>query len=302
MPPSSPDPAEATGVDAFEAHRRFLFSIAYRMLGSVTDAEDVVQEAYLRYRATPPETIRSLKSFLTTVVTRLCLDQLKSARVRRETYVGPWLPAPLPMAGDPVEPSPDDRVEATESISMAFLILLESLTPVERAIFLLREVFDVEYPEIAEIVGRREDACRQSFHRAKQRIEARRPRFRSTPAEGERLATGFLQAVEAGDLAGLTRLLADDISVWTDGGGKAAAATRPVLGRENAGRFLIGLASKAAAAHFESIEANGCPAVIVRADNTTIAVAVLEVDDHQVRAIRIVANPDKLTHLSGSSR
>ena len=290
---SAPDDAAS-----FEAYRPLLFSIAYRMLGSVTEAEDIVQETYLRYRATPPDSIRSLKSFLTTIVTRLCLDELKSARVRRESYFGPWLPEPLLTAeGDP-RLAPGHRLEESESISMAFLILLESLTPIERAVFLLREVFDFGYPEIAQIVGKRVDACRQIFHRAKQSIDERRLRFRSTPRDQERLTAGFLRATQAGDLAGLTRLLAEDITLWGDGGGKVAAATRPIHGHDAVARFLLGLARKAPPdTQMEVVRANGGPAILVRVGGLPFAVLSLEMDGEQIRAIRSVVNPDKLRHL-----
>ena len=283
---------------SFEAYRPLLFSIAYRMLGSVTEAEDIVQETYLRYRAAPPGSIRSLKSFLTTIVTRLCLDELKSARARRESYFGPWLPEPLLSAEADARLAPGHRLEEYESISMAFLVLLESLTPIERAVFLLRQVFDYGYPEIAQIVGKREDTCRQIFRRAKQSIDERRPRFRSTPEDRQRLTVGFLRATQAGDLAGLTRLLAEDITLWADGGGKVAAATRPLHGRDAVARFILGLARKAPPeTQFEVTQANGSPAIIVRLGGSPVAVLSLEVNGDQIRAIRSVVNPDKLRHL-----
>lgn len=284
--------------EQFERYRPLLFSIAYRMLGSVMEAEDVVQEAYLRYQATPAASIRSHKSFLSTVVTRLCLDQLKSARARRESYIGPWLPEPLLTTEADSDRTPGARVDEYESISLAFLVLLESLTPVERAVFLLREVFDFGYAEIAEIVGRREDACRQVFHRAKRFLVERRPRFRSSPEDRRRLTEGFLQACAAGDLEGLMRLLAEDITMWSDGGGKVPAATRPVHGRAAVARLLLGLVRIAPpGTHFQVAEVNGGPAIIVRVDGAPRAVLTLEVEEGHIRAIRNVVNPEKLAHL-----
>lgn len=288
-------------LEQFEGQRSLLLSIAYRMLGSVTEAEDAVQEAYLRYQATPPERIRSARAFLCTVVTRLCLDQLKSARARRECYVGPWLPEPLLTTdGDPWL-TPGHRVETYESISMAFLVLLESLTPVERAVFLLREVFEFGYPEIAAIIGRREDACRQVFHRAKQAIAERRPRFTSRPEDSRRLTRSFVRAIEAGDLAGLTRLLAEDITLWSDGGGKVAAALRPLHGAGAVARFLLGVSKKALAGTgytHEVTEVNGEPALLIRVGGEPrLTVVVIETDGRLIRNLRIVGNPDKLAHL-----
>jgi RNA polymerase sigma-70 factor, ECF subfamily len=289
--------------DTFEQHRRLLFSIAYRMLGSVMEAEDVVQEAWLRWQVVTSEEVRSPKAFLSTVVTRLCLDQLKSARARRESYVGPWLPEPLITSEADPRLAPDARIDAYESISMAFLVLLESLTPLERAVFLLREVFDYPYPEIAEIVGRREDGCRQLFHRAKQYLTERRPRFQPTPAARERLTAGFVRAAEAGDLEGLMSLLAEDITLWTDGGGKVAAALRPLHGPNAVARFLLGVTQRVQPlSTFELLEVNGEPAILFRIPPAppapSLGVVVLEMDEERIHAIRVVGNPEKLGHIS----
>jgi RNA polymerase sigma-70 factor, ECF subfamily len=288
--------------ERFEGYRPLLFSIAYRMLGSVMEAEDVVQEAWLRWQAVTPDAVRSPKAFLSTVVTRLCLDQLKSARARREQYVGPWLPEPLITSEADPRVAPDARIDAYESISMAFLVLLESLTPLERAVFLLREVFDYPYPEIAEIVGRREDGCRQLFHRAKQYLTERRPRFQPSPAAQERLTAGFVRAVEGGDLQGLMSLLAEDITLWTDGGGKVAAALQPIHGPNAVARFLLGVTQKAPPGiTFDLIEVNGEPAVLFRVPAAppipSLGVVVLEMDEERIRAIRVVGNPEKLGHI-----
>src|SRR5690606_29198030 len=224
---------DAVRIDPFEEYRSLLFAIAYRMLGSAMEAEDIVQEAYLRYRDTPPESIRSLKSFLTTIVHHLCLDHLKSAQVRRENYVGPWLPEPIITDDNASLRSPLHQITSRESISMAFLVLLESLSPLERAVFLLREVFDYEYAEIAQITGRSESACRQLFSRAKKHIRDNRPRFPASPEDHEKMVVRFMDACVAGDIDGLMSLLAEDVTAWTDGGGKVTGAARyPIQGRD----------------------------------------------------------------------
>jgi len=284
--------------DPFEAYRALLFAIAYRMLGSVMEAEDIVQDAYLRYRATPPESIRTLKSFLTTIVHHLCIDQLKSAQ--RETYVGPWLPEPIITGDDASLLSPLRQITDRESISMAFLVVLESLSPLERAVFLLREVFDYAYAEIAQITGRNEAACRQLFSRAKKHISAQRPRFPASPEAHANMVGRFMEACIAGDMDGLMSLLAADVTAWSDGGGKVAGAARhPLHGRDTVARGLIGLLSRAPeGTTFEVIEANGLPALLVRVKGQIVSVLTLEVEGDFIRALRTVANPDKLAHLN----
>ena len=232
--------------DPFEEYRSLLFAMAYRMLGSAMEAEDIVQEAYLRYRATPPESIRTLKSFLTTIVHHLCIDHLKSAQAQRENYVGPWLPEPI-ITGDGASLlSPLRQITDRESISMAFLVLLESLSPLERAVFLLREVFDYEYAEIAQITGRDEAACRQLFSRAKKHISEHRPRFPASPEAHAKMVGRFMEACIAGDIDGLMSLLAEDVTAWSDGGGKVSGAARqPIQGRDKVARGIIGLLSHA---------------------------------------------------------
>src|SRR4030095_7667223 len=200
------------------------------MLGSAMEAEDIVQEAYLRYRATPPEAIRALKSFLTTIVHHLCLDHLKSAQARREDYVGSWLPEPIITGGDGASLlSPLRQITDRESILMAFLALLESLSPLERAVFLLREVFDYEYAEIAQITGRDEAACRQLFSRAKKHIKEHRSRFPASPEAHAQMVGRFMEACVGGDMHGLMSLLAEDVTAWSDSGGKVAGAMRHPL-------------------------------------------------------------------------
>src|SRR6185503_11756907 len=233
-------------MEQFEEYRSLLFAIAYRMLGSAMEAEDIVQEAYLRYCATPPESIRTLKSFLTTIVHHLCLDHLKSAQTRRESYIGPWLPEPVITSDGASLLSPLRQITDRESISMAFLVLLESLSPLERAVFLLREVFDYAYADIAQITGRDEAACRQLFSRAKKHISDHRPRFPASPEAHAKMVGRFMEACLAGDMDGLMSLLAEDVTVWSDGGGKVAAAARqPIQGRYEVARGLIGILSRA---------------------------------------------------------
>lgn len=288
--------------EQFEAHRGLMFSIAYRMLGSAMEAEDIVQEAYLRYQAVPPETIHSAKAFLSTVVTRLCLNQLESARAKREEYVGSWLPEPiLTETGDAMTftadvPAPAQQAELHDSISLAFLVLLEQLTPVERAAFLLHQVFDYSYAEIAKILDKDEAACRQLFSRAKKHIVQHRPRFQSTLSQHRQILDQFLQAVNTGELEGLMNLLSDDVTMWADGGGKVrGAATLPLHGRTAVARFVLSSTRFLAAGyHAEVALVNGQPAAILRTGRTAAVVIALEIDHDQVREIRVIGNPDKL--------
>jgi len=283
--------------ESFETYRPMLFSIAYRMLGSAMEAEDIVQDAYLRYQAVPTEQIESPKAYLSTIVTRLCLNQLESARAQRETYVGPWLPEPVLTDGTALL-SPQGQVSAQESISMAFLVLLESLTPLERAVFLLREVFDYEYGEIAEILGKEEAACRQLFSRAKKHVAEHRPRFKASPEAHRQMIARFIEAASAGEMDGLMSLLAEDVTLWTDGGGKAArgAATRPLHGRETVATFLLATRRwvDAEAITLEIAEVNGEAGVIMREYGKPRVVMTFEVGGGKIRAMRFVGNPDKL--------
>lgn len=286
--------------DPFEEYRSLLFAMSYRMLGSAMEAEDIVQETYLRYRATPPESIRTLKSFLTTIVHHLCINHLKSAREQRENYVGPWLPEPV-ITGDGASLlSPLRQITDRESISMAFLVLLESLSPLERAVFLLREVFDYEYAEIAQITGREEAACRQLFSRAKKHISDHRPRFPASPEAHAKMVGHFMEACIAGDIDGLMNLLAKDVTVWSDGGGKVSGAARhPVQGRDKVIRAVMAFPTLAPeGTTVEVVEVNGLPALLVRVNGQIFAVLTLEVDGDVIRAIRNIANPDKLAHLN----
>ena len=280
--------------------RPLMFSIAYRMTGSVGDAEDIVQEAVIRtYRAASQGTlVESPKAFVTTTTTRLAIDHLRSARVRRESYVGTWLPEPL--VTDPA-PGPAERAEMSDSLSLAFLVLLESLSPVERAVFLLREVFGYGYAEIAEAVGKSEPNCRQIFTRARRHIDEGRPRFEASRQEGTELTDRFLAAVSGGDLEGFIEQLAPDVVMYGDGGGKAPAARTPIHGREQVARLLRGLVRQFPrwASEIRPSQVNGQPGVLAydHAGNP-VGVVAFDVLDGQVAAIRSVINPDKLRHLT----
>jgi RNA polymerase sigma-70 factor, ECF subfamily len=290
-------------VESFETYRTYLFAIAYRMLGSAMDAEDMIQETYLRYQTTPPETIISLKAFLTTILTRLCMDQLHLARRKREQYMGPWLPEPIFTAETSELAKVEERVDAYESISLAFLILLEQLQPLERAVFLLREVFDYEYAEIATFLGKSEVACRQSFSRAKKHLSDHRPRFPASPDTQKHLLASFMQAVQAGEMTALMNVLAEDVTFWGDGGGKVVgAATHPIAGRAAVAQFLLKTwslfrSSLPEGSHVELSEVNGQPALVTRAGDRAFAVMTIEVDAQRIQTIRIVANPDKLAYV-----
>jgi len=286
-------------VESFETYRTYLFAIAYRMLGSAMDAEDMVQETYLRFQAAPPETIHSLKAYLATILTRLCLDQLDLARRKRETYVGPWLPEPILTAETPETADPEKRVETEESISLAFMVLLEQLQPFERAVFLLREVFGYEFAEIAAMLDKNEAACRRSFSRAKQHLREHRPRFPVSPQLHQQLLNSYFQAVQAGEIAPLMDLLAEDVTLWTDGGGKIKQAPlRPVHGRDAVARLSLGTSRFLPEnARFEFGEVNDQAALIVRTGEATFAVLTIEVQDERIQTIWVIANPEKLARV-----
>ena len=287
-------------MESFESYRHYLFAIAYRLLGSAMDAEDMVQETYLRYQTTPPETIISPKAFLTTIITRLCMDQLQLARRKRELYVGPWLPEPISTAQAPELAYVEERVDKEESISLAFLVLLEQLQPMERAVFLLREVFEYDYGEIATFLGKSEAACRQALSRAKKHLSEHRPRFPASADTQRQLLSSFLQAVQAGEMTALMNLLAEDVTLWADGGGKVkGAATRPIYGRDAVARFSLGASRRFLPEGYrtELDEVNGQPALVVRADGRAFLVLTIEVQAQQIRAVRLIANPDKLAHV-----
>jgi RNA polymerase sigma-70 factor (ECF subfamily) len=280
--------------------RPLLFSIAYRMLGSASDAEDIVQEALLRFhRETVAGThVVSPKSYLSAVTTRLCIDHLRSARVRRESYVGTWLPEPLLTE----ETSDAERhAETADSLSMGFLVLLESLTPVERAVFLLREVFEYDYGEIASVVGKTEENCRQIAVRARRQVQAGKPRFEASKAEREELARRFFEATGEGAVEDLVGMLAADVVAYADGGGKATAFPRPVHGRDKVLRILQGPAARGwrlSVTGFRLAEINGQPgAIFLDPDGVPVVAVSLDIADGQVQKLHAVSNPEKLEHL-----
>ncbi|MBV8990766.1 MAG: RNA polymerase sigma-70 factor [Solirubrobacterales bacterium] len=274
------------------------FAIAYRMLGSVSEAEDVVQEALLRVHQAlqQGERIASPRAFVVTVTTRLAIDELRSARARRERYVGEWLPEPILTGNDPTE-----RAEMADSLSLAFLLLLESLSPEQRAVFLLHDAFDYDYVEIAPLIGKSETNVRQLASRARRHLQQRRPRFESTREHRDELAHRFFAAAQQGDLAGLEALLAHDVVLTGDGGGKVPALARSLRGRNRVARTLLNwvkLGARIPGASLRPTEVNGSPgALVLDGQERLIGVWVLEVVGGQIESIRSVVNPDKLAHL-----
>jgi RNA polymerase sigma-70 factor (TIGR02957 family) len=296
--------AHVSESDIFETYRPLLFSIAYRMLGSASEAEDVAQEAFLRYVAAgqlDDAAVRSPKALLTTIATRLCLDQLKSARARRERYVGEWLPEPV--LTEDRQLAPLETVEQRESISLGFLVLLERLTPAERAVFVLREAFGYAYDEIGPMVARTADACRQLHHRAVRRMAEGRARFESEPAAQRLLAEQFLAAAQGGDARALADLLVTDAVLISDGGGKVAAAMRPIEGPERIVRALLGIMAKAPAdARVVLAELNGEPGYVVFFGAIPSSAGVFDMVGGRIRTIRAIVNPDKLLYLDRQFR
>ncbi len=288
---------QRTDTEDFEALRPLLLSIAYRMLGSVADAEDIVQESFIRYQAIAPETVTAPRRLLTTITTRLAIDHLRSARRRREAYVGAWLPEPVIDEGA-VDPA--SRAELADSISMAFLLLLERLNPIERAVYLLREVFAFDFEEIATVVDRNAQNCRQIASRARSHLEEHRPRFDASMTERRALVERFLVAAESGDLETLTDALAADVVLYADGGGNAPALSAPVHGRERVARILLGLARafSPTGLRAQPTTVNGQPgAIMVSPDGRIVSVMALDVLDGQIHVVRSLVNPDKLRHL-----
>lgn len=289
-----------TRAEVFASARPLLFAIAYRMLGSVMDAEDLVQEAFLRWQEAPATEVRSPRAYLTTIVTRLAINHLRSARTQRETYVGPWLPEPLVTEQ---VPDPSDTLELAESLSMAFLVLLERLSPIERAVFLLHEVFDFEYSEIARIVDKTDANCRQILARARKHIGAERVRFEADPRQAEILTQRFTRAAGEGDLDGLLGVLAEDITLWADGGGRIpGAALKPVRGAEAVARFVLGIMRRFVPADtvVRPADINGQPGFIAYQTGRPHAALIFDIRDGKIRTIYAIGNPDKLHALPDS--
>ena len=282
--------------EEFEELRPLLFSVAYRILGSVAEAEDAVQETWLRWQASPAQPT-SAKAFLSATVTRISIDVLRSARVRREKYAGPWFPEPL--LTDPYQ-DPERSAELADSVSMAALLLLERLSPLERAVFVLREVFGFGFPEVAAAVGRSEAACRQLAVRARRHMDAGRPRFEADRREREELAARFFGALREGDIEGLRELLAADVQLVGDAGGKAPALPRSIIGTEKVARVLASIFPQLVRIDvtLEPREVNGQPGAIFRdRDNRVLLTVTLDLLDGQIQTIRSVSNPDKLGHV-----
>jgi RNA polymerase sigma-70 factor, ECF subfamily len=274
---------------------------AYRMVGNASEAEDIVQDTYLRYRQTQSSDIRSLKSYLATILTRLCLDHLKSARVQREEYIGPWLPEPVLTSGQ--EAMPFETAAQHESISLAFLVLLETLSPPERAVFILHDIFDFDYQEIAGMIDKSPASCRQLGHRAKASIASRKHRYEPSRETHLRLLNRFILACQKGDVEGLKEILAQDVVNYGDGGGKVVAALRPVVGIDAVMRLRLSLTRKARAdlsITFE--EVNGRPAILSWRGDTVYDVVSFEVIDGKIQAIRGILNPDKLASIARQLR
>lgn len=281
--------------EAFSEYRPLLFSIAYRMLGTVMDAEDMVQETYLRWQRVSATTVDSPKSYLAAVVTRLCIDHLRSAKVKRETYIGPWLPEPVLTSK---APTLMETTMLAESLSTAFLVLLENLNPVERAVYLLREVFDYDYSEIAKIVDKSEANCRQLASRARRFIRDRRPRFAPDPDQEAKLTEQFLTTVAEGDMSGLLEILADDIVVYSDGGGKVFAAKKPVAGKDLAAKFIFGLARLAPDQYeLQFAYVNGYPGMVIYVDGSPLTVIAMRISGGKIKNMYSVLNPDKLKNI-----
>jgi RNA polymerase sigma-70 factor (ECF subfamily) len=278
---------------AFEDHRPYLLAVAYRVLGRVGEAEDVVQEAWMRWREVDHGTVENDRAYLTRVTTRLAVDRLRLEKRRRETYVGPWLPEPLAL-----EPDVAEQVELAGSVEMALLVVLETLSPLERAVFVLREAFGEPYEEIARAVDRSEDAVRQLAHRARRHVDERRPRFDADRRTRREVTERFLDAAAGGDVEELLELLAPDVTLVSDGGGVVRAALRPLEGADAVARWLAGVATRPLEQpSMEVVDLNGGPAAIVRSSGKAQAAIVLGIAGGRIRAIYLVANPEKLIRL-----
>jgi len=279
--------------EAFLAHRNLLFTIAYEMLGSAADAEDVLQETWLRWAGVDLDIVENQRAYLVRIATRQALGRLRTLGRRKESYVGPWLPEPLLTAPDVAE-----DIELAENVSMAMLLVLETLTPTERAVFVLREVFDVEYDEIAEAIDKTPAAVRQIAHRARAHVAARRPRGVASAAETRDALEAFQQAAQTGDLQHLLDILAPDVVFLGDGGGVKQAVPRPIVGSEKVGRILRAGLANLAAASLQPAQVNGYPALILRFDGEIDTVLALRIDDGLITGIYAVRNPEKLAHMA----
>ncbi len=291
----------ARDTEVFEEHRDLMFAVAYRMLGTIADAEDAVQDAWLRWSAAPRSDVIQPRAYLARVIANTALNRLRSARARREAYVGPWLPEPLLT-----EAGPDtaERAEMSESVSVAMLIVLESLTPEERAVFVLREVFGFAYAEIGAALGRSDASARQLAHRAREHVQARRPRFGVDRGQQRAVTQRFLEAAVGGDIDELMTVLAPEVTLLTDGGGKANAALHPVIGAAKVARFLAGIPGRPYKGFesdemtFDLAEINGSPGVVVTAGGRAIVAITAAVTGDRISEIQLMVNPDKLDAIS----
>jgi RNA polymerase sigma-70 factor (ECF subfamily) len=294
--------AHDEAAQTFEPHRRRLTGLAYRMLGSLSEAEDIVQDAYLRWHAADRTAIANPRGYLSSTVARLCLDYLKSARVKRETYVGPWLPEPI---ADEAALSPETASELADDLSMALMMTLERLSPLERAAFLLHDVFDMDFAEIGKVLGRSAAACRQLAARARTHVQDARPRFQPPADVVAQVSEAFHQAILSGDVATLGRVLARDAVFYSDGGGKRAAALNPIHGSERITRFLVGLMQKGklppASTTVRRATLNGLPGFVISHEDGSVETLAIEIRDGRIAAIYAVRNPDKLGHLKDVS-
>lgn len=285
-----------TATDVFETHRSVLTGVAYRMLGRFADAEDVVQEAWVRWSAEDRSDVREPRGYLVRITTRLAIDRLRQAQSRRESYVGPWLPEPIATRFGRTAPDSAERTELAESVSLAVLVVLESLSPLERAVFVLREAFGFPYGEIADTLDRSEAAVRQLAGRARRHVEERRPRYDVDPAARRDLTERFLAAASGGDLDALLRLLAPDVRLVGDSGGKTKAPLRVLRSADKVGRFLCAVAQQPLpGAEFRILDVNGAPGVLVLVEGKPDSVVQIEVRDGRVACVHIIRNPDKLT-------
>lgn len=288
-----------TETDVFEEHRPVLLGVAYRMLGRVADAEDVVQEAWLRWTNADRSEVREPRGYLVRITTRLAIDRLRQVKARGETYIGPWLPEPYVTDFGDTVPDTAERAVLADSVSLAVLVVLESLSPLERAVFVLREAFGYPYAEIAGMLDRGEAAVRQLAGRARKHVDERRPRYEVDPVQRRDLTERFLAAAAEGDLEGLMSLLAPDVRLVGDSGGKAKAPVRVLESADKVGRFLVGVAQKGVAeVSFRFLEVNGGPAVLVRSGDKPDSVFQVDVVDGRIQAVYIIRNPDKLTSLA----
>ncbi|PKP77381.1 MAG: hypothetical protein CVT81_09760 [Alphaproteobacteria bacterium HGW-Alphaproteobacteria-3] len=288
-----------TGTDAvFERHRARAFGVAYRILGSASDAEDVVQEAWFRWRGSDISAIRNPEAWLVTTVARLGIDQLRAARARRETYVGSWLPEPIVTAARETDPTPEERLSLADDISMALLHVLERLAPEERAAFLLHDAFDYDYGELAALLGKSEAACRQTVSRARKRVQDAHPRFDTSAREHLRLANAFSAAIASADPQALIDCLSEDVIFYSDGGGKAIAALNPLFGPDHVTRFFMGILKKRPQ-NFVTLPAtvNGLPGFVMQDDAGVHAALGFGVSDGRISTLYMIRNPDKLTRI-----